>query len=607
MNLPDNGKITASLEDIDAAVGLINMTAGTNSILGTVTPDHDRRPLSMRDGNANRPLHPTTKVQISACIKTIALLAVNKKLKDRRKYLSLSDYKQIQQMVKRQYGIPSDFEISLKKITRAMKKLDNDPLIDMASTSNEPIQHGHERITKFSLNDAAMLLELPNNQQPSITGKDICAILVSSQKAMNDQVDLISTPNIQKSCIALNNFFRHVFDSQAEVGNAKGDPPIMYCCGATGTGKTMTTNHMVRLARHRTIKKDVAESDSVYYVNCSTLPTTKTSTEAFDHILNKNGINELQFRDRGSPRSLDGCTIIILDEIDFIVGCKGLEGMLQRLLAIASQKQSLLAIVGISNSVYDTKTEKLLKMGIGSNKIVFPTYTKDELIELFRYTVGVDSINSKTVKFVAAKVSHAGGDARTFFRMMHRTIDTTINRLGDNDPNYLFSDYCPEKSAPLTTIHDAMRVFMTDSPQFKISIESLPEFQKQVLLLGTYVEKYLDGKPLTMHMFSTFVRRAQSNEFSHEMTMMEIKNIIEHLQDTGLVKVITDKKQSNRRSKKKLIGPSLPLSPMDFFSSTIRFVHALEDVESAVGEIILENKHYTSLLQRFEKIVSEHV
>ena len=624
MSSSDDTKRTASPEILDAAVGLINMTATSISISSTVTPEHHQRSLSMRDADTVRPIvntitySPTasldpTKARIAECIKKIAFLAVHKKLHERRKYLSNLDYEQIQRTVKRKYDIPQDFDIPRKKIHRAMQKFDNEPLIDEASVPNKfhhrrLLQHPHQSITKFTINDAAMLLELPSNPQPSILGKDVCEILVRSQQAMHDQTDLISTPNIQKSCIALNHFFRHVFDSQAEVGNSKADPPIIYCCGGTGTGKTMTIHHMVHLARHRTIKNDVAESDSIYYVDCSTIPSTKTSTQAFDHLLNKYGINELQFRDRGSPRALEGCTIIILDKIDLIVGHKGLEGMLQQLLDIASKQESLLAIVGISNSVFDPKSEKLLTMGIGSNKIIFPTYRKDELMDLFRYTVGFDSINSKTVEFVAAKVSHSGGDARTFFNMMHRTIDTTINRLADNHRNDLFSLYRPELSAPLTTIRDAMQVFMADSPKFKNDILSLPEFQRQVLLLGTYVERYLDGKPLTMSMFSSFVRKAQSNEFSQEMTMSEIKNIIELLQDTGLVKVISTKKiQHSHSSKKKIVGPSLPLTPAEFFSSTIRFEHALEDVESAVGEIISENRHYTALLQRFEKIVSEYM
>jgi Cdc6-like AAA superfamily ATPase len=252
---------------------------------------------------------------------------------------------------------------------------------------------------------------------------------VRSQEALKQSHEFIPTPNIQKSCIKLNHFFRHVFDSQAEFGNSNDDPAIVYCCGATGTGKTMTVRHMVHLAKHRTIKKDAAEYDSVHYVNCSSLPMNTTSSEAYDYLLKKYEINELQFRERGRPRSLDGCTVIILDEIDHIVGQKGLEGMLQRLLDIASKNESLLAIVGISTSVYNKKSEKLLLMGMGSNKIVFPMYKKEELTELFKYTVGFDSINFKTVEFVAGKVSHSSGDACAFFTTMDRTIGTTIHCL----------------------------------------------------------------------------------------------------------------------------------------------------------------------------------
>ena len=612
---------TTSSEVLDAALGLVNMTATDSYISKSVTPDHHHRSLAVRDAIASSPIMevdnyssmaslPVTKPKLNACIKRIAFLAVHEKLTLRRKYLSRCDYDKITQMVKRQFNIPPNCIINLKKIQRAMLLFDSQPLI-VDNNSIEPHPRRHQCITKFTLNDAAMLLELPNKQQPSISGKDVMETLVLSQKVLkqqNDHNELIPTPNIQQSCLALNHFFRHVYDSQAEVGNSNGDPSVIYCCGSAGTGKTTTVRHMAHLARDRTIKKDDAESDSLYFVNCSTLPFGTTAIKAYKYLLNHYGINKLQFRERGSSRSLDGCTIIILDEIDLIVGQKGLEGMVKGLLEIASKKESLLAIVGVSTSVFNKKSEKLLQMGMGSNKVVFPTYKKDDLMDLFRYTVGFDAINAQTVSFVAAKVSHASGDARTFFNIMDRTIDAAMHRIEENDKELLFSPYRPKKSIPLTRIHDAMEVFMSDSPQFKNNILLLPEYQRQVLILGCYVEKYFDGKPLTLSIFATFVRQAQSSESSEEMSLVQIKDIIEHLEDTGLVKVtVAEKKQRKRGSQKKLVGPSLALTLSEFSRATIRFDHALEEVECAIGEIVSDNPHYTSLVRRFEKIVARYM
>jgi hypothetical protein len=345
----DNGTVTTSSEVFHAALGLINMTttdttATDTPTTNTITPVHHHHTLAMRDANDHSPttsLH-ATKLNLNACIKWIAFLAVHMKLKFRRKYLSWCDYDQIEQMVKRQYDVPSNCNISLKKIHRAMKQFDNEPLIPNVLLPNQspcckPHQRCHQRTTKFTLNDTAMLLELPNNQPPSIVGKDVCEILVRSQEALKQNHEFIPTLNIQKSCIELNHFFRHVFDSQAEFGNSNDDPAIVYCYGATGTEKTMTVRHMVHLAKHWTIKKDAAEYDSVHYVNCSSLPMNTSSSKAYDYLLKEYEISELQFRGRGRPRSLDGCTVIILDEIDHIFGQEGLEGMLQWLLDIASK------------------------------------------------------------------------------------------------------------------------------------------------------------------------------------------------------------------------------------------------------------------------------
>jgi len=314
MSYKNDGTVTTSSEVFDAALALVDLTAIDTSISNTVTPEHQHRTLAMRDAIAYSPIikvddyslkasSPEAKLKLNACIKRIAFLAVHEKLKLRRKYLSRCDYDKIEQMVKRQYDMPSNCIINPKKIRRAMRLFDNEPLIadvlvPTQFRSSEFHKQRHQCITKFTLNDAAMLLELPNKQQPSIVGKDVCEILVLSQEAMKQQHELIPTPNIQKSCLALNHFLRHVFDSQAEVGNSKGDPPILYCCGATGTGKTLTVRHMVHLAKHGTIKKDAAESDSVHYVNCSSLPPSTTASEAYNYLLVKHEINELQFRER---------------------------------------------------------------------------------------------------------------------------------------------------------------------------------------------------------------------------------------------------------------------------------------------------------------------
>ena len=146
---------TTSSEVLDAALGLVNMTAtdpyiskSVTNISKSVTPDHHHRSLEVQDAIASSLIMevdnyspkaslPVTKLTLNACIKRIAFLAVHEKVSLRRKYLSRCDYDKITQMVKRQFNIPPNCIINLKKIQRAMLLFDSQPLI----VDNNSIEH----------------------------------------------------------------------------------------------------------------------------------------------------------------------------------------------------------------------------------------------------------------------------------------------------------------------------------------------------------------------------------------------------------------------------------------------------------------------------------
>ena len=105
----------------------------------------------------------------------------------------------------------------------------------------------------------------------------------------------------------------------------------------------------------------------------------------------------------------------------------------------------------------------------------------------------------------------------------------------------------------------------------------------------------------TMEMFFGFWQQAQGNSYvGSALEPGSFCDIIEQLQDTGLIKINLLKNKDSYHRCKKYIGPVLLMSYYDFLHSTITFEHALEGVESALGEIVSKNKHYNYLLSRFK-------
>jgi hypothetical protein len=580
--------------------------------LRVVTPINAARTMSMLpSAGVSIP-----KTIIKDCIQRSAHIMNAFKLQHNVQRLPNGKYNEILSSVKQQYGIPWDFNIPRRTITRySTRYLDSDPLILSPNFTNTPSFCGNNPSAavdeKYNvsvhLEETKFMWALPETTDGITVGDTVFDMLEYCQNKLSNISDFIVTTPMKENLVDLYKFMRTTVDTKGEMGYANGDAPILYCCGSTGVGKSLAVNCLSEIALKQTIDIPTAEFDRVKFINCSTMDRLPHRF-SFQDFLQKYDIDELVIRDGadGSNRRLDGTFILVLDEVDFLIGNKTGERLLKTILDIASKPSSLLGVIGISNNVHNKTTQQLIKLGIGRNKVVFPTYLKEELVDIIRCQIGFTIIDKKTIQFMAAKHAYSGGDARKFLDHVNMMIHYTTLRLSEDNHDILYSS---EKDVRhVTTLRDAMKVFTEASPNLKDTILDLPAYQRQTICIAAAISRKLNGQELTVSFLFQLLSACLGYEVGQDsFDMSDYKKIVESLSDTGLIviKEPSPVHDSKRRKKKTSYIPAYqPLSGTRFLSATVTIQYPLEDIESAIEKVIVAEPYYGHLLKRFDLIVN---
>jgi len=380
-------------------------------------------------------------------------------------------------------------------------------------------------------------------------------------------------------------------------------PPILYVCGSHGTGKTSSVKTMVDIANKYSGRTPEDKPDKFVFINCKTLAKLRTG-RAISHILQRLGKNhkEQNFLHRIDDKSQDAVTLVVLDEVDALIGMKGSETMLQYLLRMANEEQYCLAIIGISNAIHNKTTDRLRQIGFDdswNSKIVFPAYSKDDFLDIIKQKTGFSVLTENTAFYIAARVASNGGDARKFFDYVQTTIHVCLDRFE--------SKLHPTKSQSTTSIYDAMTAFKSNSTDYKQLIAALPSIQKHLLCCGVWMSRYLNGAPVKTSDLKTAVFHAYGHEVGTDMTLEEFKNTMELLESQSLLQVTFDDPFSITKNKgpmQKLSHFVRPVCQFNNYASLLRsnttFPAQLEDVESALEQTLMNDTLYRTLFFRFK-------
>jgi Cdc6-like AAA superfamily ATPase len=162
------------------------------------------------------------------------------------------------------------------------------------------------------------------------------------------------------------NLLGAVVESKGCYGNIKKSPPVLNVCGSSGTGKIMGIGHCCQEAVTN-VESKFEKSPKIVYLNGLHLIALSEKKAMQATLLDAIRISQKLLK---CPINGDGhrlsATVLVLDEIDFLVTSKGTKGYLRSICLLASDPNTLLSLICISNSVDNNKSRCLGKLGLVS-------------------------------------------------------------------------------------------------------------------------------------------------------------------------------------------------------------------------------------------------
>lgn len=490
-------------------------------------------------------------------------------------------------------------------------------IADANATTKQPIS------TNGTTSQAAVVLEQPPVSREEVTidevdipgtknGEKLRACLVNLRKN-----EIVAHGQLSNSIARIRSFVDTVIASKGRKGDGTGSNknPILYICGNPGTGKTMSTSKICQDAiAAKSESKDEWEKDPrVCHISCPSLQNFKYR-EGMRKVMERMGMKSSQLK-RSANDDINSAKILILDEVDQLLGSKGTEAILKQLSSWAKDEGYLLSIIGISNAVYNTKTNRLMEYGmVGSrqfcsiyfdcvtgsnymfyrsnyflfqqggmsNKLVFETYQKKDLVTMSQAKIGFSVVDKKAHEFIAAKVANSSGDARQYLELVEKAVIYCRRKLS---PEKLETAY----TKPIVTIRDAMFSIRETNRKSKDTIQSLTSIEKMTLCAGVHLARKLGGKTVQMGKLRTLTMQAFGMDT--DVSLEEFKGVIERLQDAGLLQLNESERQAFTKTKM-----------FNLLRYPVQFDLQLEDVDSALEDTLMKEDFYKRMVERLKTI-----
>jgi hypothetical protein len=245
----------------------------------------------------------------------------------------------------------------------------NDQTEEMEVTSSDPepgVDTNEQPAVDNPLNE---VVDEPVEESPAevvlagrTVGQKLSSCVDALRKSANDE--MIVAGKLSSSLSKITTFLQAVIESKGQSGG-NGSPAVLHICGAPGSGKSMGVKRCCDEAT--AWKKRKAErwerKPKFFYINAAPLQNVSRK-EALDKILKDIKMSKSQLRRSAKgEESVQEAVVVILDEIDLLVGTATEEG-LRTLLQWARDENTILSLIGISNSVENTKARRLHALGL---------------------------------------------------------------------------------------------------------------------------------------------------------------------------------------------------------------------------------------------------
>jgi cell division control protein 6 len=307
-------------------------------------------------------------------------------------------------------------------------------------------------------------------------------------------------------------------------------PSNVFIFGKTGTGKTLTVDHVTnQLSR---IAKDKNIPLKVVKINCKMHKVADTEYRLIAEIARDFGqeipatglpTNEVYKLFKNAIDASKQEIILILDEIDSLIKRAGDE-VLYNLTRINQElKNSKISIIGISNDVtFINNLDSRVKSSLSEEKMVFPPYDaiqlKDILMERAKIVFAQNSIQESVISKCAAYAAREHGDARKALNLL-RIAGELAERLNKEKIDESDVDAAEEKD---------------ESDSTDDTVKKLPKQSQAVLYATLLILKSREPPILTGEMYDVYksicIRTA-----SKVLTQRRVSDLINELDMLGIL------------------------------------------------------------------------
>lgn len=503
---------------------------------------------------------------------------------------SQSDQKQIEESVP-QNTMPSP-------ITK--EETSQKPKIEATTDSSESDDQNTENKTSTKSSDA----NLETSVAP--TKKAFKAEPVAVEETIIEEVDIPGESNDDKLSACLQFLRKDEIVAYGNLANCMGEirrfadtvietkgrfrdgnrPPILYICGRPGTGKTMSTTKLCKAAIDAKIagQEEWEKSPRMCHISVPGVIMNAKYQDGMKKIMDRLEMKANQLK-RSSNDEKSAAIILILDEIDQLLGKKGTESILQQLCTWAKDENNVLSIIGISNAVgTNDKTKRMREFGMGdrSSTLVFQAYKKADLVKMSQAKIGFTVVHQRAHEFIAAKVANSSGDARQYLDLVQKAIIYCRRKMK-------LEQRAATHTKPCVTIRDAMMAIRETNQKCKETIQSLTSYEKMTLCAGVHLARKLGGKPVQLGKLRKLVMYAFGMEA--DVSLEEFKGIIERLVDNGLL-------QLQEREKNAFTSTAM----FNLLHYPVQFDLQLEDVDSALEDTLMKEDFYKRMVDKIQAI-----
>ncbi len=321
-----------------------------------------------------------------------------------------------------------------------------------------------------------------------------------------------------------------------------GRPSNIVVYGRTGTGKTSTTRHVMRMLTDAT-----NGYVRICYINCqindSQYSVLVTLVNLFSADSEENIplsgwpldriYSELVSRIKRSSRPL----LVVLDEIDRMIAKSGSDSLYVILKLGDDVDGQSCSIIGITNDTsFSERLDSRVRSRLNQESMLLPPYNASELKDILSYrTKGIlreGSLEESALNLCAAIAAREHGDARKALDLLRVAIDITIR-----NSSLVITD------KEVIAARERLEIDI-----LRETVKSLP-LHTQIVLLSCVVTQEVTRRPSFTGEISRNYSEICQELGSSPLSNRRVSDLISDLDDIGLISTRIQSMGRNGRSK----------------------------------------------------------